>query len=116
MDTILFTPAAVLELLAKIDELSDLTISIDQTLDGSIQVTVGESTYIIDDSNATEVSVEEDVVDSIEDANMDAYEELKDDGYADVENFQDVESGILKEVAKSLLLGGMIRLSAKLLK
>ena len=117
MDTILFTPASLLDLLSKIDELSEYEIGVAETIDGQLQLTIGESTYLIDNDNATDVSVDETVVESIEDVNLDAYENLDDD--IDVTIYDEgepIESGILKEVAKTLLVGGLVRLGSKLLK
>lgn len=114
MDSILFTPAALIDLLSKIDELADTDIGITETIDGQLQLTVGESTYGIDTSDATTINVDEQTVDQVEDVNMSAYESL--DETIDVSSPETVESGILKEIAKSLLLGGMIRLSSKLIK
>lgn len=117
MDTLLFTPASLIDLLSKIDELADLDIGLSETIDGHIQLVVGESTYDIDTNDATEISVDDSVVDEVEDVNEETYQNLDDsievDAYDDT---QPIESGILKELAKSLLLGGMIRLSKKLLK
>lgn len=115
MDSILFTPASLIDLLSKVDELSDLEIGISETLDGGLQLTVGQSTYMIDTSDAREVEVDDSVVQEVEETNLQTYESLDDS--VDVEmSDTPIESGILKELAKSLLLGGLIRLSAKLAK
>ena len=112
---ILFTPASILELLASIDELKDKEISITETIDNKIQLQIDESIYIIDTEEQTSgIQVDEDVVDEISEINESAYQELieNDDMINDIEP---IEGGILKEIAKSLLLGGMIRLTKKLL-
>lgn len=118
MDTILFTPSSLIDLLSKIDELADIPVSLTETIDGDIQLEVGDSVYLIQSEEAEEVSVDESVVDKIEDTNLEAYENLDSDVDVTLQDdeSESVESGILKEVAKSLLLGGMIRLSAKMLK
>lgn len=113
MEGILFTPAAIIDLLSKIDELSDLEIGISETIDGDIQLVVGDSTYSISTDNAVEIDVDDEVVDEVEDVNTEAYENLDDS--VSVQYDDTVESGIIKELAKSLLLGGMIRLSKSLL-
>lgn len=110
MDTLVFTPAALVDLLTQIEELSEYDISISESSDGSIQINIGSSTYSISADNADEVSVSEDVVDEIETINDEAYDNMPDD--IDIET---VESGILKEIAKTLLVGGMVRLTKKLL-
>lgn len=112
---ILFTPASILELLASIDELKDHELSITETIDNKIQLQIDESIYIIDtEETPSEVKVDEDVVDEVSEINESAYQELieNDDMINDVEP---IEGGVLKEIAKSLLLGGMIKLTKKLL-
>lgn len=112
---IVFTPAAVLELLSNIDELKDYDLSITETLDGDLQLRVGDSTYTIDTDYLEEIAVPEDVVDTVEDINEDAYEDL-----VASEQFEDaasepVEAGLIKEAIKSMLLGGAIKLIKKLI-
>lgn len=112
-ESILFTPAAVLDLLCQIDELSHLDIGMTETMDGKFQCQIGDSIYEIDSSNATDIKLDDDIVDKIEDTNEQAYDEIVsefDDTY------QPIESGIIKELAKTLLLGGMIRIGSKMLK
>lgn len=116
MDSILFTPASLLDLLSKIEELKDYNIGLSETIDGKIQLSVGESVYDIDTEEATEIKVDESVVNEVEDVNQEAYEDLGDSESIDLEvGDEPIESGILKEIVKSLLLGGMVRLSKKLL-
>lgn len=110
----LFTPAAVLGLLAQIDELKDKNVGITEAIDGKIQIQVGNSIYYLNDDSVTDVQVDETVVDTVDDVNQSAYQELTDSGEIDIQ--EPVESGILKELGKSLMLGGLIRLSGKLLK
>lgn len=114
MENIVFTPASLIDLLSKIDELSEFNVGITETIDGDLQLEIGDSIYSIQTEEAIDVAVDESVVNQIEIVNESAYESLSDD--VDVEYLETIESGILKEAAKSLLLGGMLRLSAKLLK
>jgi len=100
-----------MDLLTQIEELKDKEIEINESSDGSISLKIGESTYNIDSSDATELAADEDTVDAVDEINMEAYEEVQDKSDAD----EPVTSGILKEMVKSLMLGGMIRLSKKLL-
>lgn len=115
MDEILFTSAAVLEFLSKIDELKDKDLSIDKTIDDKIQITIGDSVYEISDDNATTVEVPEESLYEISDATVDAYEELLDEQSEIVqevsteETTENIEGGIIKELAKDLMLGGLIR-------
>ena len=109
--TLLFTPAALMDLLTQVEELKDKEIEINESSDGSISLKIGESTYNIDSSDATELAADEDTVDAVDEINMEAYEEVQDK----TDDEEPVTSGILKEMVKSLMLGGMIRLSKKLL-
>lgn len=113
-DSILFTPASLLDFLSSIDELKDLDVGLTETIDGNIQIQIGSSIYEIDTSNATDVSVDESVVDTVDDVNQSTYEDL-DETY-DSNALDDIEGGLIKEALKTLLIGGMVRLGAKMLK
>lgn len=108
MDTVVFTPAAIADLLTQITELEEYDISVSETSDGALQINIGNSSYTLSASNIDEVEAPEDVIDEIDAINEETYDELPND--ADT-----VESGILKELAKTLLVGGMVRLTKKLL-
>lgn len=108
MDTVVFTPAALVDLLTQISELEEYDISAVESENGDVHIKIGSSDYTISSNSAEEVEAPEDVIDEIDDINDATFDSLPDD--SDV-----VESGILKELAKSLLVGGMIRLTKKLL-
>lgn len=110
LNTILFTPAALLDFLSSIDELKDVDVGITESPEGDIQVQIGDSIYNVDTSQATEIEVDEEVVDQVDEANEEAYDEL------DVDTQDDVEGGIIKEALKTLLVGGLVRMGAKVLK
>jgi len=114
MNEFVFTPAALLDVLRQIDELKDKNISLEEVPGQSIQLQIGESSYTIDTSSAEDVQVSSDVIEEIADVNTDAYDELSSDDVI-VEDLEDVESGILKEIAKTLFVGGLVRLTNKLL-
>lgn len=121
MTDIVITPSGLLDLLSQIDELKDVNVGLTETADGDLQLQVGESTYQIDTSNATDVEVDEQVVDTIQDVNLDTYEELgesedMDVADMDVADYEPVESGLIKSLAKTLLLGGLVKLTSKMLK
>lgn len=115
MTDIVFTPSGLLELLVQIDELKDVNIGISETVDGDLQLQVGDSTYILDTADATTVDVDESVVDVVQDVNEDAYDALEASGDIGFDE-EPVEGGLIKSLAKTLLLGGMVKLTAKLLK
>ena len=84
---------------------------------GKIQLNVGKSSYIIDTDTATDVLVDEQTVEQVEDTNFEAYESLDDSIEVSIpEDDVPIESGIIKELAKTLLVGGIVRLSAGVLK
>lgn len=112
MDELLFTSASILDLLSSIDELKDKNIDLAET-DSGISITVGDSIYQIRTSDATPIEVDEDVVQEVDEVTSEAYEELSADG---VDIKDDIEGGPIKELIKTLMLGGMLRLTSKMLK
>jgi len=117
MEEIVFTSSALLELLSQIKEFEEHELGISETLDGKLQLQVDDSFYVLE-SNQADVPVDEETVDVIADINDEVFEDLMDEDESGEENLPDeyIESGIIKEALKTLLLGGMIRLSSKLLK
>ena len=112
MDQLVFTSASILDLLSNIDELKDKNINLTETESG-ISITIGESTYEINTANATEVEVDEEVVEEIDEVTSEAYSELSNNG-VDVQD--EVEGGPIKELIKTLMLGGMVKMTANMLK
>ena len=112
---IVFTPAAVLELLNNIEELQEYNLSIVETMDGNLQLQVGDSIYNIDTENVEEVEAPPEVVDIVEDINEEAYEDLVSDTDFEFSDSKVVEAGLIKEAIKSMLLGGAIKFIKKLL-
>lgn len=79
-----------------------------------IEVSIGEATYRIRPQDEVNVPVSVDDIDEVNDAADDTYDELVDNGY--IENSDEIESGLIKELIKTLAIGGMVRLAAKKLK
>ena len=111
---LVFTPASILDLLSQIDELQGYELRLTETDRGSLQLKVGDSTYEISEETIEEVEAPVEVVDTIENINEDAYEDLLESSEFE-SNFDTIKSGIVKEAIKSLLLGGAIKLIKKLL-
>lgn len=109
MEELVFTPAALLDLLAQIEELQSYDVGVSETPDG-LQVQIGESVYMIPFEDVKEIEVSEEVVDEISDLNDIAYEDI---AYANETSDETVEAGLLKEIAKTLLVGGVARLVNK---
>lgn len=114
MNELVFTPAAVLDLLSQIDELKNVDVGITETFDDKLQVVVGDSIYEIENSNVTDIRVDKEVVEEVADTNQQAYDDMAESG--EIELNEPIESGIIKQVAKTLLVGGLVRLGANLLK
>lgn len=111
-ESLVFTPSAVLDLLMNIEELKELDISLTETLDNKLILSVGDSDYVLEDKEAEVVEVEPEVVEEVESTNIENYQDMIEDSV--IENDNDIiEGGILKEAAKSLLLGGLIRFASK---
>lgn len=111
---ILFTTASLLDFLQQIDELSDKDIILNED-NSNITVTIGDSTYSINKSDAEEVEVEPEVVDEVAEINETTYEELDNVDYNELGEDEIVEGGIISEALKTLAVGGLVRLTGKLL-
>lgn len=114
---ILLTPAALLDFLRQIDELADKDISVDET-GSTITVTIGESTYGIDLNIAEEIEVPDEIVEEVSDVADEAYAELGESGveFTEIADTEEVvEGGIIKETLKTLAVGGLVRLTGKIL-
>ena len=112
----LFTPAALLDFLNQIDELAEYGISVEET-NGTIKVSIGSSDYTIDTADAQEIEAPAEVVDEVSDINEDTYEEIANteyEQYPDIPDDAPIEAGIISEVLKTLAVGGMVRLTSKL--
>ena len=111
---ILLTPAALLDFLRQVDELADKDIILDED-DSAITVTIGDSTYTINKSDAEEVEVPDDVVDEVAEINENTYSEIDDIEYDEADEGEVVEGGILSEALKTLAVGGLVRLAGKIM-
>ena len=121
LNEVMFTSAAVLDLLLQIEELQDYTVGMSETPDGNLQLVVGQSVYLINGNESKTIQVEDEVVGEIEVTAEDAYNDLLNnsieiDPNSEMDQFNDtdyIQSGIIKEIAKSLTLGGLIRFASK---
>lgn len=113
-EQLMFTPAAILDLLSQIDELSDAPVGLSETIDNKIQITVGDSTYILECPSDVSIDVEPEIIDAIDEVNLETYQDLIDSDTVEyIDDEEPVTGGIIKEGIKSLLLGGMIRFANK---
>lgn len=99
------TPSGLVSFLSEIEELRNADIAIDESTTG-LKIRIGESTYDIQSPSGSEVSVDDTVMEEIEEINDEGWDEV------DVE-FEDepIEGGILKEALKTLAIGGLVRLT-----
>lgn len=116
MEEIVFTSGALLELFNQIQEFEGHTFEVADDGD-SVVLSVDGSTYTLK-SAVEDVPADEETIETIADIDDEVYSDIADSDYIgdDIDAGEPVESGIIKEAIKSLLLGGMIRLSSKLLK
>lgn len=119
MDQQLFTPAALLSLLSQIDELKDKQLELTETLDGIMQLCIGDSVYAIEDVAPVVFEVEPEVVEQVDDLNEDTYSDMQEIGEVEMFDTEDddipIEGGILSELFKTLAVGGMVHLTSKML-
>ena len=106
MNETIITSTGLMEILSQIDELSEYDISVTDDTSGNITVSIGDSVYKLQPTET--VDAPEDVISDIADINDDAYEQTD---FADEEEY--ISSGVAKEVAKTLLVGGLVRLASK---
>ena len=114
---ILLTPAALLDFLRQVDELADKDISVDE-IGSALNITIGDSSYSIDFNQAENVEVPDEVVEEVSDVADAAYAELGESGveFTEIADTEEVvEGGIIKETLKTLAVGGLVRLTGKIL-
>lgn len=125
MEQNLITTSGLLEILLNIDELSEYPIDVQETTDGNISITIGNSSYVaVTSESAITMNATPEDADLISELNEEVYEEIVEE-YSDNDvDFDDynpnmpedtIESGLLKDIAKTFLLGGAIKLAKKLL-
>lgn len=111
---LVMTPSALLAFLTQIEEIKNEDISITEN-ENSIEVQIGDSFYTIESPVDSEVEVDENAVKDIEDLNKEGYEELSElegvDVVEDITGDEPVEGGIIKELIKTLAVGGLVRLT-----
>lgn len=115
-DEIVFTPAGILEILSGVEEFKDYDLSLTESLDGTLQLQVGDSFYSLEnkESNDNVVLVDEEVIDTVDSIDKEAYQDLLDEGT--LNELEPIDSGIVKEALKTLLIGGVVRMAKSYLK
>ena len=110
---LVLTPSALITFLANIEELSGLDLAITES-ENSIQVQIGESVYTLESPQTSEIEVTSEAIDEIDNLNEEGYDELADSDA--IEHLEEVEGdavkgGIIKELIKTLAVGGLVRLT-----
>ena len=111
----LFTSAAVLDLLAQIDELKDKEVYLVETSTG-FNVNIGDSTYNIQAESPIEIEVDTETIDEIADGTIDAYIDMAEDNKISLEEHEfdnTVEGGPIKSLLKTLFIGGLVKMGSK---
>lgn len=110
MEELVFTPSAVLALLTEIEELKGKQISFKEE-DDQIVLTIDDSTYSIDSTLAEDLQVDDYTVETLSIANEEGYEELESNEDVTFNEDEPVEGGIIKELVKTLAIGGLVRMT-----
>lgn len=111
MNEIVFTTPALLDFLSQIDELESYPLELHED-DNNIQIVIGDSIYNINSNHADQIQVKTDVVQEVSDIAYSTCETLSNSD----DSLEPIESGMIKEFAKTLLVGGLVRLTNKVLK
>lgn len=110
-EMLVLTPSAILAFLSEIEELQAVDISLEEN-ENCLNIMIGDNVYKLESSDYIEVPVADEVVDTISELNEEGYQELMDG--TEVSTYQDeelIEGGIIKELIKTLAIGGLVRLT-----
>lgn len=106
---LVLTPSGLLTFLSQIEELDtkgNLAITEDND---ALEIAIGDSVYVLECTEESDVEVDPEVIETIQDINEEGYETFEEEiGELDSEP---VEGGIIKELAKTLAVGALVRLT-----
>lgn len=112
-DMLILTPSALISFLSEIEELKDLELEISEGSD-TIDVRIGKSVYTLQSLFDSTVEVDQETIDDISDINEEGYTELEnslgEEGLVEIEGDL-VQAGVIKELIKTLAIGGLVRLT-----
>ena len=115
-DTLVLTPSGLIAFLDQIDELNGLDLSL-QVNEDSIDVQIGDRTYVLECDPKSTVEVDPEVVDTIDEIDDEGYDDISEtevdteDEEMEFVGNEVVEGGIIKELIKTLAVGGLVRLT-----
>lgn len=108
-----FTAASILDLLSQIKELKQYDLSW-QEVDGDLFLHVGDSSYKLDLDHAENIEVDDEVIDDVQDANAEGFDQIPD--LVTTDDSATVEAGPIANLLKTLTIGGIVRFGNKILK
>ena len=107
---LVLTPSALLTFLSQIEEIDqDLELGIDEGED-QLTVHIGESVYVLESADESEVPIDDSAFEDVEDIDQEGYDIFEDE-IGELTDDEPIEGGILKELAKTLYVGGLVRLT-----
>jgi hypothetical protein len=104
--TMVMTLSGLATFLSQIEELQGLDITSYETETGW-EIQVGENTYTVESPVESDVEVSDEVVEDIVDIDETGWQAVENGELGDVS----IEGGILKEIVKTLAIGGLVRLT-----
>lgn len=114
-ETLVLTSSALIGFLSQIKELEGIDLSIGDSDGDKLVIKIGEDVYTLESPDDSIVEVEDELVDAIDDINEEGFDELREEGINDIgledQEGEVIEGGIIKEMVKTLALGGLIRLT-----
>ena len=111
---LILTPSGLITFLSQIEELDGKDTLGIQESDNGLTVFIGDSVYQLNSELNSEVEVADEVVDELEHIDTEGYDDLGDEfeEYPD----EDIEGGIIKELIKTLAIGGLVRMTKNAIK
>ena len=103
-ETLILTPSALFQFLSQVDELKDKEIQVEDN-GQSIDIRIGDNSYSLQPETQL-AEVDSELVDVIDEINFEGYQEVSSDQDNEV-----VEGGLIKELIKTLAIGGLVRLT-----
>lgn len=95
--------------LTEIEELKGKDISVSEQSDGWV-ISIGDSDYYLESPEESVVEASADVIDSVDLIDQEGW-----DAIDDVIEEEPIEGGIIKELVKTLAIGGLVRLTKNVL-
>lgn len=110
--TLVLTPSALLTFLSEIEELKGLDLELSQQSD-NLQIKIGESIYTLQSPSDSIVEIDDSAVAEINEIDEEGYDEISSNDDTILEEIEGevVEGGIIKELIKTLAIGGLVRLT-----